>query len=74
MNATPNMTSHEPRLIGWCGETNNISRTAHGVWMVTRINNAGDRIQVLHVIGKHRDAFLAKDGYPGLIPAKAVAA
>lgn len=61
--------SREPRLHGWCGETNNVSRTAMGVWKVVKTNAAGDRAQIVQVTGADLAAFLERDGYPELIPA-----
>lgn len=62
--------SGEPRLRGWCGEDNNVSRTAHGAWKVVRFNAAGDRAQILELKGAELAAFLELDGYPELIPAE----
>ena len=61
--------SNEPRLTGWCGETDNRSRTAHGVWKVARINGTGDRAQIVPVDGDELARFLEADGHPDLIPA-----
>ncbi len=61
--------SHEPRLAGWCGEDNNKSRTAMGVWKIVRLNRDGDRAQIARVTGADLAAFLERDGYPELIPA-----
>lgn len=66
--------SREPRLTGWCGETNNRSRTARGAWRVTRVNGAGDRAQIVQVKGAELAAFLDRDGYPDLAPESARAA
>jgi len=63
--------SREPRLFGWCGETNNVSKFARGVWRVSRINKAGDRMQIVKIIGDDRDAWLEKNGWGELVPAAA---
>ena len=60
--------SHEPRLTGWVGETNNRSSTAVGCYRVVRTNRAGDRAQIARVEGKELADFLASEGYPELIP------
>jgi hypothetical protein len=61
--------SNEPRLFGWCGETNNRSRTALGVWKIVRVNKAGDRAQIVKLDGAALATFLDADGHPDLIPA-----
>lgn len=61
--------SHEPRLHGWCGEDNNVSRHAMGVWKVVRKNAIGDRAMIVQLKGAELAAFLRQDGYPELIPA-----
>jgi hypothetical protein len=58
--------SHEPRLSGWCGETDNRSRFARGVGRVVRVNAAGDRAQIVTLAGDELSEFLARDGYPEL--------
>lgn len=65
--------SNEPRLSGWCGETNNLSRFARGVWKVVRTNKDGTRAQIVRVEGADLAAFLEADGYPELIPETAAA-
>lgn len=60
--------SLQPRIDGWCGETDNRSRHARGVWRIARTNKAGDRAQIVRLDGAERDAFLESDGYPELIP------
>jgi hypothetical protein len=57
-----------PRLHGWCGETDNRSRTAHGAVKVTALNKLGDRCRITRVDGEELAEFLEKDGYPELIP------
>lgn len=61
--------SHQPRLYGWCGETDNRSRHARGVWRVVRMNKAGERAQIVKLDGDELAAWLDGDGYPELIPA-----
>lgn len=58
--------SHEPRLSGWCGETNNKSKNARGVWKIVRMNKAGERAQIVELTGPELTAFLEADGYPEL--------
>ena len=60
--------SLQPRLTGWCGETDNQSRFARGVWTVVQTNKAGDRARIAEVKGEALAAFLERDGYPELIP------
>jgi hypothetical protein len=60
--------SGEPKLHGWCGETNNVSRTACGVVRVVATNRDADRLRVERVEGDELAEFLTQDGYPELIP------
>ena len=60
--------SHAPVLVGWCGESNNMSATACGVWRITRQNRDRDRSQIVEVTGAERAKFLTGDGYPELVP------
>lgn len=58
--------SREPRLHGWCGETNNVNRSAIGVWEVVRVAKNG-RIQIKEVTDADRiRAYLDETGYPHL--------
>ena len=58
--------SHEPRLHGWCGETNNVSRNALGLARVVRVAGNG-RVQVVPVRGDEARAYLCDvAGYPEL--------
>lgn len=57
--------SHEPRLHGWCGETNNVNVDAHGMARVTRIARNG-RALVVPIVGQELTAALAECGYPEL--------
>jgi hypothetical protein len=66
--------SHVPRLAGWCGETDNRSRYARGVWRVERTNAAGDRAKIVPIVGAELAAFLEADGYPELTPAESIGA
>lgn len=61
--------SGEPRLSGWCGETDNKSRHAHGVWRVTRVASKTERAQIVRLEGAELKAQLERDGYPELIAA-----
>ncbi len=60
--------SHEPQLVGWCGETNNVSRTAVGLAKVVKVAKNG-RAQVVPVTGAEGAAWLRDEaGYPDLVP------
>ena len=61
--------SHEPRLTGWCGETDNRSRYAVGVWKIVQVNKARDRVRIVRLHGADLACFLADDGHPDLMPA-----
>lgn len=63
--------SHEPKLFGWCGETNNVSRTAMGVWRIAKANKAGTRVLIAQVTGAELAAFLDEAGYPELLEEEA---
>ena len=60
--------SHEPRLTGWCGETNNVSRHAQGLARVVKAA-ANGRVAIVAVTGQEGSDWLANvAGYPELIP------
>ena len=59
--------SHEPRLDGWCGETNNVSVQAEGLAMVARRARNG-RI-CLRRVETTLEA-LEAIGYPALMPSE----
>lgn len=59
--------SHEPRLRGWCGETNNVSRVAHGVARVTEVLPIG-RLRVVPVQAGDLAEALDALGFPELLP------
>lgn len=61
--------SHEPRLTGWCGETNNVNRNAEGMARVVRIARNG-RALVMPLEGAELTAALEELGYPELDPAE----
>lgn len=61
--------SGEPKLKGWLGETNNISRTALGVVRVTRLTADGDRVLVRRATPAEVRAWLKEQGLPGLAEA-----
>jgi hypothetical protein len=69
LNERPLRTNRslQPRLSGWCGETDNRSRYARGVVRVAQINKAGDRCRIVRVEGEALAAFLSADGYPDMI-------
>lgn len=56
--------SHEPRLTGWCGETDNVSRYASGLARISRVA-ANGRIQLVRV--KATPEILESLGYPELV-------
>jgi hypothetical protein len=60
--------SAEPRLFGWCGETDNRSVYAHGCVVVVGTNQARDRARIKSLDGEELRAFLEGDGYPELEP------
>jgi hypothetical protein len=70
LHSTPLRTnrSHEERLTGWCGETDNVSRTAKGAWRVVKLNKKGDRMMIRQIHRGDLCTFLANDGRPNLIP------
>lgn len=61
--------SGEACLYSWCGETNNVSLTAAGVWKIVRVNATRERAQIVELTGAALAEFLERDGYPELIPA-----
>ena len=61
--------SHEPILVGWCGSTNNVSTTALGVGVVTRITNSGDRMRIKMLHGDDLTEALDNLGWPDLAAA-----
>ena len=59
--------NHVPRLNGWCGETDNLSRTACGLWRITGFNRDRERVRIERVSDRAEQiAFLEGDGYPEL--------
>jgi hypothetical protein len=60
--------SREPRLHGWCGETNNRSVYARGLVRVTAIASDGDRCRIARLTDREQAAFLGAAGYPELSP------
>ena len=61
-------TTDEPRLHGYCGETNKHGRTAHGVVIVVEVNGSKSRARIASVVGERLAEFLRSDGHPGLVP------
>jgi hypothetical protein len=60
--------SHAPKLTGWCGSTNDVSRFACGLARVVRSAGNG-RVQVVEVDDAEGAAWLRDvAGYPELIP------
>lgn len=57
--------SHEPRLEGWCGTTNNVAVYADGVGVIDEYRDNG-RIKVRQLGGEALAAALEKLGYPEL--------
>lgn len=60
--------SSEPRLHGWCGETNNRGLTARGLWCVARVTSSGERARVVQVDGRDLVRALERLGYGELLP------
>jgi hypothetical protein len=61
--------SHEAKLTGWCGETNNVNVNAKGVWKPVRRSPNGRRTLIERVTDPAELAeFLETVGYPELIP------
>ena len=60
--------SHEEKLRGWCGSTNNWSLWAKGVARVVERNQNRSRARVERVTGEALRAFLDADGHPELMP------
>ena len=61
--------SHQPRLVGWCGETDNRSRTARGMVRVTKVVRPNDgfaRACVRKLAKSELKDALAHAGYPEL--------
>jgi hypothetical protein len=73
LRGTPLRTnlSHEPRLQGWCGETDNISRHAHGMVVVTKIvdghGDGYDRACCRRASDAEMTAACEAAGYPDLV-------
>ncbi len=61
--------SHEPRLSGWCGETNNRSRYARGLVEIVRLSVNGERCLVRQVTGAELREALEQFGHPELATA-----
>lgn len=59
--------SHEAKLRGWCGETNNRSVTAEGAVVVVA-RTAHGRVRVRALRGADLAAFLLAEGWPELVP------
>jgi hypothetical protein len=57
--------SREPRLTGWCGETNNVSVTGLGMARVSRVAKNG-RMLVTMLHGAELSAALESTGFPEL--------
>ncbi|MDD5008565.1 MAG: hypothetical protein PHC68_09255 [Syntrophorhabdaceae bacterium] len=58
--------SHEPRLTGWCGTTNNVSVTACGLARVSRVAKNG-RVCLIELTNADEIAAALEElGYPGL--------
>lgn len=60
--------SNEPKLTGWCGDTNNVSRHACGAWQIVQTNRAGNRARIVKLDGEALVVFLRGDGHPELVP------
>lgn len=64
--AATNM-SHEDRLWGWCGTSNNVSVTAHGMIEVTKVSKDGTRALVKRLHGPKLRTALESLGYDELL-------
>jgi hypothetical protein len=62
--------SHQPRLHGWCGTTNDVAVYARGMAKVVRVCKNG-RAQVAKIEGDELKAALNDFGYPDLGEAEA---
>ena len=62
---TPAFTNRslEPKLHGWCGETNNMATFAEGVVRVTQVAAGGERVRVRRLRGADEAAALRAMGY-----------
>lgn len=60
--------SQEPRLVGWCGETDNVSRFARGLARATVFTPNG-RARIYPVVGEDCKTALELLAYPELLPA-----
>jgi hypothetical protein len=57
--------SHQPKLSGWCGTTNNICLDAHGLARIVRVARNG-RALVVGLTDREQAAALQALGYPDL--------
>ena len=57
--------SHQPRLRGWCGTTNDVAVYAHGLAKVARVAKNG-RAMVISIQGEDEAKALEEMGYPDL--------
>ena len=57
--------SHEPRLNGWCGTTNNVAVFAEGMARVARVTK-NERCLLVALSPEEQEAALERLGYPGL--------
>lgn len=60
--------SHEPRLTGWCGTTNDVAVYGRGMARVLRCSRSGQRVYVESLEGEELAAALDEAGYPELAP------
>ena len=61
--------SREATLVGWCGETDNVSVYACGIWVVVDRSPNHQRAKIAQVTDRHEiEQFLDLVGWPELMP------
>jgi hypothetical protein len=72
VSARPGRTNlgGEVKLQGWLGETNNVSRTARGMWKVAALSQDGGRARLASVPARERETLLQRLGLQSQTPAK----
>jgi hypothetical protein len=64
--ASTNM-SHRPRLVGWCGTTNNVGVYGRGIGVLVKWNSAGDRALIREATPEEAAKFLEAEGWTDLL-------
>lgn len=74
LDSEPRCTNQslQPRLTGWCGETNNVSVYAMGLRRVSKLTKDG-RALLARLTDAERDEWLRANGYESLIPLQRIA-